>query len=256
MATDNGASQRSLWNQTVRKNMGAHDRIPPSSNLQAWGAQWSSPAEPSRTWHSGQINKYKHQANLRISARGTLGPPPLLEHTSIPSRCRSEQKLEAVAEASTKSIHGGWPAKIWPDLACRRAVRGPWWSFMLTSANSPPRLQAPAQAAQSPYQQWPADEKAARAVTTAIIDAKRGPCGEDLRRVDLPGAATISAKTPTTRPHLRLPLRRHPAPRRPQAHPAPPARGGGFPDTTFLGTPGCPCPLWQWWESGKNGGGG
>jgi hypothetical protein len=29
VATDNRASPRSLWNQTVRKNMGAHDRIPP-----------------------------------------------------------------------------------------------------------------------------------------------------------------------------------------------------------------------------------
>jgi hypothetical protein len=69
-------------------------------------------------------------------------------------------------------------------------------------------------------------------------DAKRGPtCKEDLRRVNLPSAATISAKTPTTRPHLRLPRRQHPASLM-ATRPAPPARGGRFPATTFFGTPG------------------
>jgi hypothetical protein len=52
MATDCKASHRSLWNQTVKKNMVACDQIQSDPANSRHVVHQSSPAEPSRTRHS------------------------------------------------------------------------------------------------------------------------------------------------------------------------------------------------------------
>jgi hypothetical protein len=83
--TMNHKKRVSWWQQTIelrnapskpnsqKKHGCARPNLIRSSSLQAWGAKWSSMAEPSGTQHSIQINEDKHQSNLHLGARETLG---------------------------------------------------------------------------------------------------------------------------------------------------------------------------------------
>jgi hypothetical protein len=84
--------------------MGGTTESYPIQRSPSWGVQWSLPMDPSKNQHFSQINESKHQADIRLGVRETLGPPPLLEDTNRPPRRRSEQTSWKSAEASTKSI--------------------------------------------------------------------------------------------------------------------------------------------------------
>jgi hypothetical protein len=80
MATKNGASCRSLQNQTVRTNAWVRtteyhliQQNPGTSALK------HSPAEPFGTHHSDQIKKVQPHEGLHLCTRGTLGQPPLFD---------------------------------------------------------------------------------------------------------------------------------------------------------------------------------
>jgi hypothetical protein len=58
------------------------------SNIQALGARWRSPAEPSGTRHLAQINEDRLQADHHLDARRILGPPPV-----VPKRTAGQDRL-------------------------------------------------------------------------------------------------------------------------------------------------------------------
>jgi hypothetical protein len=76
MATVRNASYRSLWNQMVRKTWlrAIKTHLIRQSGM---SSIWSSSAETFGTWHSGQINEDRRQADLCHSMGGILGLPHL-----------------------------------------------------------------------------------------------------------------------------------------------------------------------------------
>ena len=72
-----------------------------SSKLQAIEALLHSPAAPSGTQHSGQIEKGRPQVGLHLHPRETLGPPPLFR--SGP-HAGDHPRLAMVAAGDTKQI--------------------------------------------------------------------------------------------------------------------------------------------------------
>jgi hypothetical protein len=72
-----------------------------------------SPATPSGTQHSCQIEKSKPQASLHLRPRETLGPPPLFksgphagDHPRLRIHCLTNNLYESITLLRSKSIAG------------------------------------------------------------------------------------------------------------------------------------------------------
>jgi hypothetical protein len=95
------------------KSMGAQDWILLIQQTPGKKAPLHSPAAPSGTQHSCQIEKSKPQASLHLRPRETLGPPPLFksgphagDHPRLRIHCLTNNLYESITLLRSKSIAG------------------------------------------------------------------------------------------------------------------------------------------------------
>jgi hypothetical protein len=102
MATKNGASHRSLQNQTVGIKVWVrateYNTIQQTPGI---GALFHSPAKPSGTTHSGQTKKDRPQEGLHLCTRETLDQPPLLGRSARPHAAARRSTSSVEDEAAT-----------------------------------------------------------------------------------------------------------------------------------------------------------
>jgi hypothetical protein len=139
MVTDYRGSHRYLWNQTVRKNMVVHDRIPSDSTISKHESsngvhRWSLPELdiPARSIKTMQ------QVDLYLDVRGFLGLPPYYlgwagsPHATSQLR-RRRQILSLIKHVWVGGHHAWYRGFVKKSMSYQLYTCQKWHSFVTTS---------------------------------------------------------------------------------------------------------------------------